>query len=159
LKAEAVTTALAGNCQEAADLNYQASEQAPDDVGTYNRLATALIELGRFSEARTAAHNVLTRDPDNKIARKHADRLAQLDGPVARAPTTSDSRIALRFITDSAKATVTELLNPATAKNLATVSPGQQLFPKDNSVRMESHTRVWERIGTLESILHSDYAN
>ena len=119
-------------------------------MGTYNRLATALIELGRFSEARTAANNALTRDPDNKIARKHADRLVQLDGPVASAPSTSGSRMALRFITDSAKATVTELLNPATAKVLATVSPGQQLFPKDNGVRMELHTRAGERIGALE---------
>jgi hypothetical protein len=150
LKSEAVTAALAGNWDVAAGLNYQASEQDPDDVGTYNRLATALIELGRFSEARTAANNALSRDPDNKIARKHADRLAQLDGPVASAPSTSGSRMALRFITDSAKATVTELLNPAPAKVLATVSPGQQLFQKDNGVRMELHTRAGERIGTLE---------
>ena len=150
LKSEAVTAALAGNWEVAADLNYQASEQAPEDVGTYNRLATALIELGRFGEARTAASNALTRDPDNKIARQHVDRLAQLDGPVASAPSTSGSRMALRFITDSAKSTVTELLNSAPSKVLATVSPGQRLFVRDNGVRMELHTRAGERIGTLE---------
>ena len=150
LKSEAVTAALSGNWEEAVDLNYRASEQAPEDVGTYNRLATALIELGRFSEARTAANNAITRDPDNKIARKHVDRLSQLDGPVASAPVTSGSRMALRFITDSAKATVTELLNPAPVRILATVSPGQQLFPKDNGVRMDLHTRAGERIGSME---------
>jgi hypothetical protein len=42
----AVTAALAGNWQEATDLNYQAIELTSDDSGSFNRLATALIELG-----------------------------------------------------------------------------------------------------------------
>ena len=61
----------------------------------------------------------LSLNPDNKIARKHVDRLSQLDGVVAAAPVASGSRAAVRFITDSAKATVSELVNPADARVLA----------------------------------------
>ncbi|MDA1297680.1 MAG: tetratricopeptide repeat protein [Chloroflexi bacterium] len=150
VKSEAVTAALAGNWQEAADLNYEAVELSPEDSGSFNRLATALIELGRFSEARHAAGKALSLDPDNKIARKHVNRLSQLDGTVAAAPVTSGARVAAKFITDSAKATVTELVNPASARVLATVSPGQELQLSDNGVRMELHTRAGERIGSLE---------
>lgn len=146
----AVTAALAGSWQEAADLNYQAVEMSPEDAGSFNRLATALIELGRFSEARKAAERALTLSPDNKIARRHVDRLSRLDGVVAAAPVTSGSRVAAKFITDSAKATVTELVNPSVGRILATVSPGQELNFNDNGVRMELHTRAGERIGSLE---------
>lgn len=150
IKLAAVTAALAGNWQEAADLNHQAIELLPDDSSSFNRLATALIELGRFSEAKKAAERALILDPDNKIARRHVERLSRLDGVVAAAPVTSGSRAAAKFITDSAKATVTELVNPADARVLATVSPGQELQFSDNGVRIELHTRAGERIGSLE---------
>ena len=150
LKTAAVKAALDGNWQEAVDLNYQAIEAAPQDAGSFNRLATALIELGKFGEAREAAETALSLSPDNKIARKHVDRLSQLDGAVAAAPVTSGARAAVRFITDSAKATVTELLNPAEPRVLATVAPGQELKMTDNGVRMELHTKAGQRIGTLE---------
>ncbi len=150
LKSAAVKAALDGNWQEAVDLNYQAIESAPEDAGSFNRLATALIELGRFSDAREAAEMALSLKPDNKIARKHVDRLSQLDGEVAATPVASGARAAVRFITDSAKATVTELVNAADARVLATVAPGQELHMSDNGVRMDLHTRAGERIGTLE---------
>ncbi len=150
LKAAAITAALDGSWDEAADLNYQAIHEAPEDASSFNRLATALIELGRFSDARQAAEQALSLSPDNRIARKHVDRLSQLDGAVAAAPVASGSRAAVRFITDSAKATVTELVNPASARILATVAPGQELHDSDNGVRIELQTKAGERIGTLE---------
>ncbi len=150
LKAEAVQAALDGNWEVAADLNYQAVEVAPADVSSRNRLATALIELGRFTEAKEMADSALSLDPNNKIARKHVDRLAQLSGTVATAPVASGSRAAVRFITDAAKATVTELVDPAEPRVLATVAPGQSLHMHDDGVRMELQTRAGERIGTLE---------
>lgn len=150
LKSAAVKAALEGNWQEAADLNYQAIDAAPEDAGSYNRLATALIELGKYSDAREAAERALELSPNNKIARKHVDRLSQLDGAVATATVAPGSRASVRFITDSAKATVTELLNPAAPRVLATVAPGQALHMSDGGVRMELHTRAGERIGTLE---------
>lgn len=150
IKSEAVMAAIAGNWQQAVDLNYQAVDAEPGDAGSFNRLATALIELGRFTEARQAAEKALALSPENKIARKHVERLSQLDGKVASTPVTSGSRFAAKFITDSAKATVTELINPAPPRVLATVSPGQELKVSDNGVRMELNTRAGERIGTLE---------
>jgi tetratricopeptide (TPR) repeat protein len=150
LKSAAVEAALAGKWQEAADLNYQAVEIQPDDSSSYNRLATALIELGRFTDAKRAAEQALSLNPDNRIARKHVDRLSQLDGEVASTPVSSGSRASAKFITDSAKATVTELINPASPRILATVSPGQELKSSDNGVRMDLLTRAGERIGSLE---------
>ncbi len=150
LKAAAVQAALDGKWEEAVSLNYEAVEAAPQDAGSFNRLATALIELGRYTDAREAAEKALALSPDNKIARKHVDRLSQLAGEVASAPVISGSRAAVRFITDSAKATVTELVNPAAARVLATVAPGQELHMSDNGIRMDLHTRAGERIGTLE---------
>ncbi len=150
LKSAAVKAALDGNWEEAVKLNHEAVASAPEDAGSYNRLATALIELGRYSDAKQAAEKALSLSPDNKIARKHVDRLSQLAGEVAVTPVTSGSRAAVRFITDSAKATVTELINPAGSRVLATVAPGQELHMSDNGIRMELHTRAGERIGTLE---------
>lgn len=150
IKSAAVKAALGGKWDEAVELNYEAVDVAPHDAGSFNRLATALIELGRYSDARQAAHKALTLSPDNKIARKHVDRLSQLAGEVASAPVASGARAAVRFITDSAKATVTELLNPASVRILATVAPGQELHMSDNGIRMEMNTRAGERIGTLE---------
>lgn len=150
VKAAAVKAALDGKWEEAVGLNYEAVEAAPEDASSFNRLATALIELGRFADARQAAEKALAISPDNKIARKHVDRLAQLSGQVSSAPVMSGARAAVRFITDSAKATVTELINPAGPRILATVAPGQELHMSDNGIRMEVNTRAGERIGTLE---------
>lgn len=150
LKDAAVKAALEGNWEEAVNLNYESVEVAPGDAGSFNRLATALIELGRFADARQAAGKALSLSPDNRIARKHVDRLSQLGGQIASAPVMTGARAAVRFITDSAKATVTELVNPAGARILATVAPGQELHKSDNGNRMELHTRAGERIGTVE---------
>lgn len=150
LKADAVKAALDGKWEEAAHLNYEAVDAEPKDAGSYNRLATALTELGRFTDARQAAEKALSLSPDNKIARKHVDRLSQLAGTVASAPVMSGARAAVRFITDSAKATVSELVNPAIVRILATVAPGQELYMSDNGIRMELKTRAGERIGSLE---------
>jgi hypothetical protein len=78
------------------------------------------------------------------------ERLSKLDGKVASAPVISGSRTAAKFITDSAKATVTELVNPASVQVLATVSPGQELQFSDNGIRIDLHTKAGERIGSLE---------
>jgi tetratricopeptide (TPR) repeat protein len=150
VKDEAVAAALAGRWQEAVELNREAIETSPEDAGSYNRLATALIELGRFGQAREAAEKALELAPGNRIAQKHVDRLSQLNGRVASAPSASGARVATRFITDSAKATVSELTHTADQRVLATVSPGQVLFHRDNGPRMDLHTRAGERIGTLE---------
>ena len=146
----AVKAALDGKWQEAADLNYQAVDLAPHDPGSFNRLATALIELGKYGDAREAAETALKLKPDNKIARKHVDRLSKLDGEVARTSVASGSRAALRFITDSAKATVSELVNPASSRVLATVAPGQELLMQDDGIRANMFTKAGEQIGTLE---------
>jgi tetratricopeptide (TPR) repeat protein len=150
VKDEAVAAALAGKWKEAAELNREAVAISPDDTGSHNRLAAALIELGRYGEAREAAAKALELSPGNRIAQKHLDRLSQLNGHVASAAVTSGTRAAARFITDSAKATVTELIRPAETRVLATVSPGQVLQVKDTGSRMDLSTKAGERIGTLE---------
>ena len=151
VKEEAVAAALSAEWQKAADLNREAVAISPDDPHSYNRLATALIELGSYAEARRAVEKALKLAPGNRIAVKHLARLNQLDSAT---PTLAAARPGLRsvtrFITDSAKATVTELVDPAGENILAKVAPGQELQITDNGIRMELSTLAGERVGGIE---------
>ena len=56
--------------QEAVDPNRQIIDLAPEEGEAWNRMGKAFSELGRYSEARDAYNETLTRDPNNAIAQK-----------------------------------------------------------------------------------------
>ena len=54
LSKEAIGLAIQGRWQEAMERNQEIVKFFSDDVNAYNRLGKALMELGRYAEARDA---------------------------------------------------------------------------------------------------------
>ncbi len=71
----AVSLAMNGEWAEAAQLNREILEAAPDDVGAMNRLGKALTELGESGKALDAFRRALELSPGNPIATKNVERL------------------------------------------------------------------------------------
>ena len=156
---EAIQFALSGQWQQAADCNHEALTMVPDDVESYNRLAKASIELSKLSDAEAAARTALTLAPDNRIARRHLDRIGRLGGSNTPVRLKSAPRqTSAHFISDSAKSTVTELVKQVTAEVLATVSPGDTLNIEPQGPRMSVLTPEGTRLGDLEPRIASRLA-
>ncbi len=149
---EAVVHAMAGHWEKAAQSNAEALRVAPNDAESHNRLAKALIELGRYGEARGAAESALRLRPGNTIARRHLDRIAQLsaNGAAHRGPAKAPSARPGAFIADRARSTVTMLRDQAPASALATVSPGDTLTLSVQATRVNVSTVDGRSLGNLE---------
>src|SRR6516165_3834184 len=76
LMQQAITLAMQSRWQEAADVNRQIVEMAPEDAEAYNRLGKAYTELGRIADAKDAYESALRADPANLIAQRNLDRLS-----------------------------------------------------------------------------------
>src|SRR5918999_955278 len=75
---KAIQLATQNRWEEAAELNRQILELFPNDVDTFNRLGKALLELGRYGEAREAYEQASQLAPSSTIAQKNLQRLAKL---------------------------------------------------------------------------------
>ena len=84
---EAIQFAMQCRWPEAALVNEQLLELAPQDIEASNRLGRAYLEMGEHEQARKAFERTLSIAPDNAIARKNLDRLAHAEsaGGAARA--------------------------------------------------------------------------
>ena len=70
LRNEAIALAMQSRWEEAAEMNKNIIEAFPMDVDAYNQLGRALMELGRFADAKEAYGKALELQPNNAIARK-----------------------------------------------------------------------------------------
>ena len=75
---EAIALALEGQWERAVSVNREILRMAPEDVEALNRLGKALMELGRYREARDAYAEALRVDPMNTIAQKNLAKLTKL---------------------------------------------------------------------------------
>ncbi|MBI4297116.1 MAG: tetratricopeptide repeat protein [Chloroflexi bacterium] len=143
----AISLALQNRWDEAAALNRKILGLFPEDVDTYNRLGKALMELGRYREAREAYAKALEISPSNDIARKNIQRLSQL----REAEPTKEAKVDLRFfLEESGKASVAPICNPAPAEVLAQVSPGDPLRLRPKKGRLEVLTAPGQYLGEVE---------
>ena len=76
---EAIQLAMQCRWPEAALVNEQLLELAPQDVEASNRLGRAYLEMGEHEQARLAFERTLSIAPDNAIAHKNLDRLAHAE--------------------------------------------------------------------------------
>ena len=111
----AVRLAMNGEWAEAAQLNREILEAAPDNVEAMNRLGKALTELGESGQALDAFRRALALSPGNPIATKNVERLlAELTGGTAapaRACNGTGGTLKPRmFIADSGKSADVTLL-------------------------------------------------
>jgi len=74
----AIQLAMANRWEEAVSVNRAILTLFPNDDDSYNRLGKALMELGRYDEAKKAYKKALGLDVTNQIARKNLARLNAL---------------------------------------------------------------------------------
>lgn len=151
----AITLAMQGRWEEAADVNRQIVELASDDAEAYNRLGKALTELGRIVPAREAYQDALRADPANLIAQRNLDRLSLISESEAaemakRAGHKLDPRF---FMEETGKTGVTVLQNPAARDVLATLTAGDEVRLVRQDVTIEVTTVDGVRIGQVETAL------
>ncbi len=123
---QAIGLAMRNRWDEAAQVNREILEMFPNDVDAYNRLGKALMELGRYTEARDAYGQALKLDPANGIATKNLQRLAKVADGTATVPSAPalDPRL---FIEESGKTTVTQVTDVRKGHSIAKLTAGDRL--------------------------------
>ncbi|HEX6816809.1 MAG TPA: tetratricopeptide repeat protein [Ktedonobacterales bacterium] len=154
LEDEAVLLARESRWEEAAAKNRELLSFFTRDVSALNRLGKALSELGQYGEAKKAYTEALELDPDNGIARKNLDRLAQLreETTGARTVERADPRL---FIEEPGKTGFTDLVDLAASEILAKLSAGDQVYLKPDGNLLYVLNSAGERIGRIEPRLAS----
>jgi tetratricopeptide (TPR) repeat protein len=146
---QAIQLALESKWEEAVGLNRAILAAHPNDVDSWNRLGKALLELGRYREAREAYTRSLEIDPVGTIARRNLDRLAsmeEVEQPRAEGMTKSPPDL---FIEEIGKTGVT-ILQGASRETVAKLTAGDEVYlkPGDEIIRVEDS--LGEVLGSLE---------
>jgi tetratricopeptide (TPR) repeat protein len=125
--------------EEAVRVNEAIVEAFPNDVEAHNRLGKALLELGRYKEAREAYAKALELDPNNVIARRNLSRLAILEAEGRPKGAKRARKLPPdMFIEETGKTGITTLLRP-NRELAAQLSAGDEVFlrPKEDSLVVE----------------------
>jgi len=150
LVGEAIALARQSRWEEAVAANKALLEGFPTDVDAHNRLGRALMELGRFAEARDAYTRALELAPNNQIARKNLERLSllkQKEGP----PPTQRAAVAPEFfVWESGKSRVVRLYHLAPKSVLAKMAAGDQVFLRPRGKHLQVETAKKEVLGWVE---------
>ncbi|HEY7060313.1 MAG TPA: tetratricopeptide repeat protein [Chloroflexota bacterium] len=150
---KAINLAMQNRWSEAVELNRELIEEYPGEVDGHNRLGKALLELGRYAEARDAYAESLRVDPMNTIAQKNHARLTKLaeeeEGAdtATAAPTPVDPSL---FIEETGKTTQTALVDLAPADVLARMTAGDPLTLEIQGSAVRVFGPAGELLGKLE---------
>jgi hypothetical protein len=148
---QAIQLALEGKWEEAVAVNRSILSLQPNDVDTWNRLGKALMELGRYLEARDAYKRALELDAVNNIARRNLERLNVLSETAEERRKEAVATTVPReiFIEETGK-TGTTVLQDVSADVAVRLSAGDMVFLKaeDNVLAVENAEN--ERVGAVE---------
>lgn len=124
----AIKYALENNWEKACKENQNLLSESPNDVDTLNRMAHALVKLGKFKKAKTYYMAVLRNDKTNPIALKNLKRLATLPKSslllLTQKKSSQDMNLQDVFIEEAGKTKTVELKNTADKKTLSLLQPG-----------------------------------
>ena len=144
----AIQLALANRWEEAVQVNRAILSLFPNDVDSYNRLGKALMELGRYPEAKKAYKKALGLDATNQIARKNLERLSTL-AKAGGAPAGTSQIDPTLFIEEMGKTAVTTL-QQTKPETLAKLNAGDRLELRPKGTTLTVETPGGEVIGTVE---------
>jgi len=125
----AIAHATRGEWEEAVVANRQLLELGPD-IDANNRLGKALAELGRHAQALEAYEQALDGDATNRIAQRNIERLRVLmaaNRPVVNGKRRPEKAPATLFIEEMGKTGRARLINLASPRVLAPLSPGDAI--------------------------------
>ncbi len=146
--AKAIQLAMANRWEDAVTVNRAIISLFPNDSDSYNRLGKALMELGRYPDAKKAYKKALDLDATNQIARKNLNRLnALVKSGVGQAETTTvDPAL---FIEEMGKSTVTTLAETS-PEGLAALNAGDKLELRLQGSALAVETPGGEFVGYVE---------
>ncbi|MFQ5873521.1 MAG: tetratricopeptide repeat protein [Dehalococcoidia bacterium] len=150
LTKEAIALATQGRWQEAVDINTEIIQACPEDVNAYNRLGKALMELGRYAEAREAFGRALEIAPSNAIAKKNLQRVSLLmeAGPARQG---AQPKITPHhFIEETGKTGVTKLVKPGPRETRARLGAGDPILLRQDGKNLIVESTTEEYIGQVE---------
>jgi tetratricopeptide (TPR) repeat protein len=147
---QAIQLALESKWEEAVALNRQILAVHETDVDTWNRLGKALLELGRYREARESYGRSIQLDPVNSIAKRNLDRLSsvQEDDPSRRVEAVAKIAQDL-FIEEIGKTGVT-VLHGTPSEMLATLTAGDEVYLKPGDDIINVDNVQGESLGSIE---------
>jgi tetratricopeptide (TPR) repeat protein len=134
--------------EEAVQTNRSIISVFPNDTDSYNRLGKALMELGKYNDAKKAYKKAIELDATNQIAKKNLDRLGVLAKTGAPQAETTQVDPTL-FIEEMGKSASTTLIAPAAAV-LAKLNAGERLELRAKDKRLTVETPGGEFVGSLE---------
>lgn len=149
----AIELAMSGRWEEAVSANRAILQVFPNDGDSHNRLGKALMELGRYPNAKKAYKKALQLDPGNRIAKKNLDRLTVLVKSNLSQMETAKADPKL-FIEESGKSAVT-LLQQTSRDRLVTLNAGDQLELRPRKKTLAIETTGGDAVGLLEPQLTS----
>ena len=147
---QAVSLALESKWEEAVTLNRSILQIAPEDVDTWNRLGKALMELGRFQEAREAYGKALEFDPVSTIARRNLDRLSTLKEESEPRRAEAVAKVASDLFIEEIGKSGTTILRAVPAELLAKMTAGDEVYLKPDANMLSVHNAQDEQVGTVE---------
>lgn len=125
LSKDAISLALSGEWERAAEVNQAILDQTPDDVEAMNRLGKALMEVGEYGSARDVLVRVVSAAPYNNIAKKNLARLEQMESaPTPSRQIRKAAGAPKFFIEESGKSGTTILQKPGASRVVASIAPG-----------------------------------
>jgi len=150
---QAITLAMEGRWKEAVETNRSILENFPEDVDTLNRLGRAYMELGAYSEAKSAYSQAQKLDMYNPIAEKNLKRLENLVDDLAQedAGKLVEPRY---FIEETGKAGVVRLINLASREILAKLVAGDRVNLETGESFLTVTNEKGEEVGRVDP-LHS----
>jgi len=147
----AIQLAMENRWEEAVTVNRAILGLFPNDIDSFNRLGKALMELGRYNEAKKAYKKALELDLTNQIAKKNLERLNVLAKTrVPQAETTLvDPRL---FIEEMGKTAVTNL-QQVSKDVLTKLNAGERVVVRPKGKGLLVETPGGELVGTVEAKL------
>lgn len=130
LHSQAIEAALSCNWNKAEELNKKIIKEDPNNTACLNRLARALFELGKYSQAKKIYQTVLGIDPYNTIAQKNLKRAASFKKNEVKhldkksASDTHQTISPTLFLEEAGITKVVNLLKVAEPQKLSRLYPG-----------------------------------
>ncbi len=144
----AIQLARENRWEEAVAANRAILKLFPNDADSHNRLGKALMELGRYNDAKKAYKKTLELDATNQIARKNLERLQILAKTGAAQAETTHVDPSL-FIEEVGKSAMT-ILQQTAPEVLATLNAGDRVELRARRDSLAVETPTGNVIGVVE---------
>lgn len=141
---QAISAALENNWQKALKYNKELIDSNPQDVDALNRLAYALLQLGKLKEAKKIYKKIIELDSYNPIAKKNLLKLGSFKKSSINHQNSSPLHPSY-FLEEPGKTKTISLINIAPFSLLSQLTIGKEVFlyPKKHSIEVRDSAKLY----------------